>query len=189
MKKFLSISLLALGALVFAEQKAQAWINSKFGIGLSWHLQSANNSTLWGMWRNGQIPGPEAFGPVPPPGMVPPGYPPPPVPAPGGVPIFSGGPPTAFYQGLPPGHPYYFTGWNPQMFQPQPTAPTVPNEPAPMPNVTQRTSYNVPEQNANNYHPYLAPFYQPIGYHYYMPAYYDFSPYNYAVPYYWYSGR
>lgn len=62
MKKILSISLLTLCALAVAERPAHAWVNSKFSIGLNWHLQSANNNVLWGAWKNGQVPGPEAFG-------------------------------------------------------------------------------------------------------------------------------
>src|SRR5207249_4449700 len=41
---------------------ADAWMNAKFSIGLNWQIQSANNNFLWGLWKNGQVPGPEAFG-------------------------------------------------------------------------------------------------------------------------------
>jgi hypothetical protein len=61
MKRVLSIGLLAVCALAITEQSADAWINSKFSIGLNWHLQSGNNNVLWGLWRNGQVPGPDAY--------------------------------------------------------------------------------------------------------------------------------
>jgi hypothetical protein len=62
MKKLLSLAVLTVCALAITEHRADAWINSKFSIGLNWHLQSANNSWLWGAWKSGQVPGPEAFG-------------------------------------------------------------------------------------------------------------------------------
>jgi hypothetical protein len=88
MKKMIAAGLLAIGCLAASEQQASAWLNSKFSVGLNWDLQSANNSVLWGMWRNGQIPapGPDAgmYGPpqsqrfpappYPPYGYMPHGY-------------------------------------------------------------------------------------------------------------------
>jgi hypothetical protein len=62
MKKLLSIGLLTVCAFAISEHQAQAWLNSKFNIGLSWNIQSGNNNFLWGVWKNGQVPGPEAFG-------------------------------------------------------------------------------------------------------------------------------
>ena len=62
MKKILLTGLLAISALSLSQQEASAWINSRFGIGLNWDFQSGGNSILWGLWRNGQPPGPEAFG-------------------------------------------------------------------------------------------------------------------------------
>lgn len=61
MKKILSIGLLAVCALAVSERPAHAWVNSKFSIGLNWHLQSGNNNILWGAFRNGQVPGPDAY--------------------------------------------------------------------------------------------------------------------------------
>ena len=61
MKKILSLGLLTVCALVLTERPAHAWVNSKFSVGLSWHLQSGNNNVLWGLWKNGQVPGPEAY--------------------------------------------------------------------------------------------------------------------------------
>src|SRR5687767_14722387 len=54
MQRLLGISLLT--ALVFAatERPAQAWVNSRFSIGLNWSFQSGGNSAFWGLWRNGQ---------------------------------------------------------------------------------------------------------------------------------------
>jgi len=62
MKKILSIGLLSLCALAITERQAEAWVNAKFSIGLNWSLQSGNNNILWGVFKNGQVPGPEAFG-------------------------------------------------------------------------------------------------------------------------------
>lgn len=65
MKKLLSLGLLTVCAVIMSENQAHAWLNSKFSIGLNWHLQSGNNNVLWGLWKNGQVPGPEAFGGAP----------------------------------------------------------------------------------------------------------------------------
>jgi hypothetical protein len=62
MKKIAMAGLIALGMIALSQQQASAWVNAKFGVGLNWQLQSANNNTLWGVYRNGQVPGPEAFG-------------------------------------------------------------------------------------------------------------------------------
>ena len=62
MKKILSLGLLTVCALAMSERQAHAWVNAKFSIGLNWQLQSANNNFLWGVYKNGQVPGPEAFG-------------------------------------------------------------------------------------------------------------------------------
>jgi hypothetical protein len=88
MKKLLSIGLLTVCALAISEHKAQAWVNAKFSVGLNWHLQSANNNFLWGFYKNGQVPGPEAFGG----GHMP-------YPSGGAFPYFGGGAP----QSYPPG--------------------------------------------------------------------------------------
>jgi hypothetical protein len=78
MKRILVAGMLAISIMAIAEQQASAWVNSKFGIGLNLDYQSGGNQILWGAWRNGQPPGPEAFnagpyqpsyrGPVAPPG-------------------------------------------------------------------------------------------------------------------------
>jgi hypothetical protein len=115
MKKLLSIGLLSVCALAFSDHRAQAWVNSRFSIGLNWHHQSGNTSTLWGLWRNGQVPGPEAFGGGghggPPAGMgggAHPGGMPPAMPFPWtggpGMPMQPGNQPISFYPQPAPGH-------------------------------------------------------------------------------------
>jgi hypothetical protein len=54
MKKLLVLSILTVGSLMITERPADAWINAKFSIGMNWELQSANNTLLYGLWRNGQ---------------------------------------------------------------------------------------------------------------------------------------
>jgi hypothetical protein len=61
MKKIVFAGLIAIGAMALAQQQASAWVNSKFGIGLNWERQAGGNNFLWGAYRNGQPPGPEAF--------------------------------------------------------------------------------------------------------------------------------
>jgi len=65
MKKLLGISLLAGLAVLATERPVQAWCNSKFSIGLNWHFQSGGNNFLWGLYRNGQVPGPWGDGLIP----------------------------------------------------------------------------------------------------------------------------
>lgn len=62
MKKAYVSGLLALGLALTAQQEAGAWVNFKFGAGVNWQWQSGNNQVLWGAFRSGQLPGPEAFG-------------------------------------------------------------------------------------------------------------------------------
>jgi len=73
MKKMLLLGAFALSLVALTERPAQAWVNSKFGVGLNWHLQSGGNNFLWGLFRNGQVPGPESFyqgGPMSQPGYM-----------------------------------------------------------------------------------------------------------------------
>src|SRR5207302_1130684 len=65
MKKILAIGILAVTAIAFSQQQASAWVNSRFGVGLNWEWQSGGNSFGWGLYRNGQPPGPEGFGEAP----------------------------------------------------------------------------------------------------------------------------
>src|SRR5262249_44155088 len=62
MKRLLVAGALALMAVVAAASEAPAWINFKFGAGINWSWQSGGNNFLWGLFRNGQPPGPEGFG-------------------------------------------------------------------------------------------------------------------------------
>ncbi len=96
MKRLLSIGLLTVCALAVSERQANAWVNAKFSIGMNWHLQSANNNTLWGVFKNGQVPGPEAFGAGMYPGPIPFGTNPP-----GGTFPFYGNGPQGYPQGMP----------------------------------------------------------------------------------------
>ena len=93
MTKILTAGLLAIALIAMSQQQASAWTNSKFGIGLNWERQSGANNFFWGAWKNGQVPGPEAFG-QPGGGYMPQG---------GGFPYFGTGP-----QGYPQGMPQAF---------------------------------------------------------------------------------
>ena len=169
MKKLLSMGLLTVCALAVAEQRAQAWVNSKFSIGFNWQLQSANNSLLWGVFKNGQVPGPEAFGMPAHPGHGHGGHF-----GPGGgymppaaqqyFPYFGGGP--NYNQMAPAGYPHMQPGYQPPAPQSAPASSPVRGAPA---------SYN-PYQNVSYQYPYSA--YYPYG-----------STYPYAVPHYWYQGQ
>ncbi len=168
MKKLLSMSLLTLCALAMTQQQAHAWMNAKFSIGLNWHIQSANNNVLWGLWKNGQVPGPEAFG--------------------GGASPFPSGVGPGPYMTPPGQYPWFLN--NPQGSpQTQPVA--SPAETAPPPTVAglppygnfnpyQTVSY---QQNSGYYYPN---YYQP---NYYQPNYYQNNGYQAQVPYYWNQGR
>jgi hypothetical protein len=61
MKKILAIGILAVTAIAFSQQQASAWVNTRFGVGLNWEYQSGGNTFGWGLYRNGQPPGPETF--------------------------------------------------------------------------------------------------------------------------------
>jgi len=164
MKKILSIGLLTVCALVVTERQADAWVNSKFSIGLNWHLQSANNNVLWGAWKNGQVPGPEAFG--------------------------HGGGPLQFGPGpqMPPAGAFPWFGHNPQGY-PQATPAGFPTETAPPPLAAQGQQTYFPMQYGY-YNPYQTVSYQPSGYYY--PNYAQqnyYQPYMNQAPYYWYQGR
>jgi hypothetical protein len=163
MKKLLSMGLLTLCALTVSQQKAQAWVNAKFSVGLNWQLQSGNNNWLWGAWKNGQVPGPEAFGQGPVgPGMY----------APGGM-------------SQPAGQfPYFGAQPNPQ---PMPQAQSYFPETAP-PALAQN-AYN--QAAPYYYSPYQTVSYQNAG-GYYQPNYYSYPTYPQTygqVPYYWYNNR
>ena len=87
MTRFWSLGLLALSICAVSTPQSHAWLNWKFGIGANFGYQSGGNNTLWGLFRNGQPPGPGVdpccpscpMGPYAPrPGMA---LPPPPPPA------------------------------------------------------------------------------------------------------------
>jgi hypothetical protein len=176
MKKFLSVGLLAVCALVLSEHQARAWVNSKFSIGLNFHQQSANTSYLWGFWRNGQIPGPEAFGPG---GGVMPGYGP-------GAPV---GGPFPLLGGVPQaplGGQFPMMGGVPQMAPPQGTFNQGAfQQNAFMYNMPQGYPMAYPQGSFQPMYPQNLPFqtvnYQSNGYFY--PVYY------YGMPNYWYGSR
>ena len=65
MKTIVIAGLCAIGLIALSQQQASAWKNSRFGIGLNWSAQSGGNNFGWGLWHNGQVPGPEAFGAAP----------------------------------------------------------------------------------------------------------------------------
>ncbi len=62
MKKILTLGLLAVVAALGTSRSADAWTNCKFSIGLNWACQSGNNSFLWGLWHNGQVPEYDGYG-------------------------------------------------------------------------------------------------------------------------------
>ena len=64
MRHLLTAGLLAVAALVTTARPADAWINAKFSAGVNWHWQSGNNSLLWGLFHDGQTPGPDFGGGV-----------------------------------------------------------------------------------------------------------------------------
>jgi hypothetical protein len=186
MKKLLSMGLLTLCALAASEREAQAWVNAKFSVGLNWQLQSANNNVFWGAWKNGQVPGPEAFGGGGGgggPGMY----------GPGGM-------------GQPPAGQFPYFGAQP-MPQPMPQAQSFqgmpqgfPTETAPPPSFTQAPPQQQQAHNygaQNYYNPYQTVSYQQGGYYY--PNYYAAQPQAYGygygygyqaqTPSYWYNNR
>jgi hypothetical protein len=163
MKRLLAIGLLTLCALIACERQAHAWVNAKFSVGLNWQLQSANNNVLWGAWKNGQVPGPEAFG------------------HPGGHPYGPGM--MAPGMMMPPasqGFPYF--GTNPQTPQGFPVETAPPPQTALQQQQQIQAYYNAMQQ-------YYSPF-QTVSYQngYYYPNYY-YPAYGYQVPSYWYQGR
>jgi hypothetical protein len=175
MKKILSTGLLTLCALAITQQQAHAWLNAKFSVGLNWHIQSANNNVLWGLWKNGQVPGPEAFG------------------GGGGSPFPAGVGPGPYM--TPPGQ-FPFFGSNPQG-APQGQPASFPIETAPPPTVAAQPQSYYPMPPYGNPNPFQTVSYQNNGYYnpnyyyptYYNPSYYQGYGYQAQVPYYWNQGR
>jgi hypothetical protein len=71
MKRFLVLTVLALGVTVLSQRPAAAWSNFRFSVGLNLGWQGGNNSYLCGLFRSGPAPAPWAVYPGGP------GYPPP----------------------------------------------------------------------------------------------------------------
>ncbi len=57
MKKLLGLGVVALGLALVSIQEASAWSNVKFGVGLNFQWQAANNAVGKHLWRNGPTPG------------------------------------------------------------------------------------------------------------------------------------
>jgi hypothetical protein len=176
MKKLLGLGLLATFAVLATERPAQAWVNSKFSVGLNWQYQAGGNNLLWGLYRSGQVPGPWGDGLIP--GLVP--APP------------SGHAPYAAPYGAPPpaveAFPYYGGA-------PAPTGPAVaPAQPLPAVRTPGQQAWQhgtIPNWQAGQnvyqavgYQPsYVAPTYNYPNYNY---GGYDYSNY-YSAPSYWYG--
>lgn len=144
MKKFLTLGVLALAVASVSTSEAPAWLNWKFGIGANIGWQSGGNNTLWGLFRNGQPPAPDAcigggFGPG-----IPPGLPGPGLPGPGPIP-----------------HTYY---------QPNSLDHNVASDPASASNIPARpqsfTQTPWTGQTVNYQYPYSYPYYYNYGYNY-----------------------
>lgn len=164
MKKILVLGALALSIGLLSEQPASAWVNAKFGVGLNWNWQSGGNNFLWGVFRNGQPPGPDCCYPG---GGHHPGY----------------GRPGNTFPGFTPYGPYDF-----QWFGQQPQG----NGAGPQ-NTTTPVIPQAPAGGANQVSSYYNPMYQPVsyapyGYNYASGYYYPSqSYYGYQAPSYWYG--
>jgi hypothetical protein len=148
MKKFVVAGLLAIGLMATTRQEASAWINARFGIGLNWDLQSGGNQFGWGLWRNGQPPGPEAFG---------------------GGGHHGGGYGPQFGAPMPQHHGY---APMPQQYQPYPQA-YVPQQYAPAPRAYSTAEPPITAQPVYYNSPYqFASYPRPVYYYYYTTPYY-----------------
>jgi hypothetical protein len=56
MKKFLVLGVLAAAVMAFSHQRASAWGEVKFGVGLTFSAKGGGNSLLWGAWKSQQPP-------------------------------------------------------------------------------------------------------------------------------------
>jgi hypothetical protein len=61
MKKLFGLGL-ALTVLALVPQQASAWSNIKFGVGLNFHWQTADNHIGKHLWHNGPVPHPHGHG-------------------------------------------------------------------------------------------------------------------------------
>src|SRR5262245_18959597 len=64
MKRFLVLCSAALALMETTEQKASAWNKFNFNVGLNFGCENAENSLLWGLYRNGPHPYAQAAGQV-----------------------------------------------------------------------------------------------------------------------------
>jgi hypothetical protein len=62
MKHMLVLSLFALAVLAGTNQKAQAWKKWNFNVGLNVNSEAADNNFMWGLYRNGPVPGSQGHG-------------------------------------------------------------------------------------------------------------------------------
>jgi hypothetical protein len=142
MKKLIILGALTLAVVLASNQQASAWSNIKFGVGMNLHWQAGDNTLLWGVFRNGQIPCPSPYGGGP--GPYGPGY---------------GGPGGNF--------PMYYEPTAAEANKQQAAAPA----PAPIPPSVNQTNYNGNYQPVG-YYPntqYQVPMYVP-GYNPYQQA-------------------
>jgi hypothetical protein len=56
-KKFLMVGALAVGVALLAQQRASAWQKWSVFVGLGISYEGGNNSSFWGGFRSGQVPG------------------------------------------------------------------------------------------------------------------------------------
>jgi hypothetical protein len=151
MKKFLLVCLVAASLIAVHQQRASAWVNSHFSAGVTWDYQSANQSCLWGLYRNYE------------PGACMPsllrncpggcctsgyGYGYPATPAVAGYPAHDGAP---YILGQPAG-------------TPAPTFPPAPKTSEPMPKSSSLDGYSNGYQNAGYYYSGYYNSFQPVGY-------------------------
>lgn len=59
MKRFLILGAIALASITANVDKASAWINSNFGVGMNWSWQCGGNDFMHGLFRCGQPCGPD----------------------------------------------------------------------------------------------------------------------------------
>ena len=61
MNKLITAGALALCLALASQQPAQAWVSSKFSVGLTWDISCGNNSFGWGLFQSGQVPTPPGY--------------------------------------------------------------------------------------------------------------------------------
>lgn len=165
MKKLLTAGIIAMALVVSTQQQASAWCKWNFSAGVSLSYEGGNNNLMWGLLRNGQVPG----------------YP---------TDVYQGHyamqnfvPNTAFPgYGAAPGYGGYPAMDGGAIPYPQPLPAPTPT-PAPKAETTQAIYYSNMNQQQSGYYQY------PQMNYYQAPAY-GYSPYGYGsyqVPSYWYG--